>query len=637
VTTQPTGSTTSDIASQIVQALRVTDPDLDTSTGTTTRKIIDAVSESISEAYIDQHLLGYQYDIDSKIEADLDDFVQLFGMARILAKRASGTLVFTRATTATNNDVISIPVNTEVQNTSVPPVVVQTVTGGFLEPGATSVTVAAQAVEGGPSGNVAANTLTNISTPIQGVGVVNNINPFTGGTHQETDLELRDRWKKTVFRNLAGTEQMYLGVALDDVTCYAANVVGASKKRREQLQIVTGVAQTTVDDALYVYTEPVFVGPNIDGGDINIKDRDYSWNSTYTDPGTGALQPRVNVIDAAKMPDDSFIEVDFEYQPKASRNDPPNGITNRVDLWVGGSRAQAATQSLIFRSGVRFSSTPLPTPDPLSQFKFMRYDQSGPPTANNVFVPLAFGPVLVVPPTLSIGSQVYAQASAAHPMGTEETIGGENVKYAYLPVAQNDAFGYTTTSMFGIEWYSGTGFMPPNNTAFSIGGNETGNPYLYNAMINDIQEAVDRWRLLGVDAKVHQAKTIALRLNVALMYLPKANRPTVDAALDTALGDWFTTVGFQGRVQMSDLLQVMHNVEGVDNVRFLHGSDYPTYNPATPNVFAVGTQAMVNGVVIASYVDITGRPTDLRFGDDELPVFHSLYRAVKAENSFGVM
>jgi hypothetical protein len=285
----------------------------------------------------------------------------------------------------------------------------------------------------------------------------------------------------------------------------------------------------------------------------------------------------------------------------------------------------------------------MPTSDRLSRFKFIRDDQVTRPTANNVFVPLAFGPVIAVPPTLSVGGKVYAQATADKPQGTEETIGGENVQYVYRLVNQDDAFGGTTTSMFGLEWFSGTGLstgtscLPPANTAFSIGGSEASNPYLYNVMINDIQEAVDRWRLLGVDAKAHQAKTIALRLSVALMYVPKANHATVDSALDTALGDWFTTVGFQGRVQMSDLLQVMHNVEGVDNVRFLNGTDYPSYNSANPNDYNVGIQWMANDVVVRSYVDATGRPRDLRFGDNELPVFHSVYKVVKAENSFGVM
>jgi hypothetical protein len=42
-----------DVVSQMRASLAVTDPDLDTSAGTTTRKIMDAVSESFVEAYLD--------------------------------------------------------------------------------------------------------------------------------------------------------------------------------------------------------------------------------------------------------------------------------------------------------------------------------------------------------------------------------------------------------------------------------------------------------------------------------------------------------------------------------------------------------------------------------------------------------
>lgn len=71
-------------------ALAVTDPDLDTSVGTTTRKILDAVAESIAESYLDQHMLSYTYDIDSKTEGDLDSFTQTIGgISRLAGKRSA--------------------------------------------------------------------------------------------------------------------------------------------------------------------------------------------------------------------------------------------------------------------------------------------------------------------------------------------------------------------------------------------------------------------------------------------------------------------------------------------------------------------------------------------------------------------
>ena len=101
-----------------------------------------------------------------------------------------------------------------------------------------------------------------------------------------------------------------------------------------------------------------------------------------------------------------------------------------------------------------------------------------------------------------------------------------------------------------------------------------------------------------------------------------------------SIADHLTGVGFQGRVQVSDIIQVVHNVNGVDNVRFLHDTDHVGYNPALPNDYDVGIQKVVGGVVVKSYVDSTGRPKDVRLGDNELPVFDSVVIDVRAENSF---
>lgn len=615
-------TTLTDIASQIVASLRTTDPDLDTSVGTTTRKIIDAVSEQIAEAYIDQQLITYQYDIDSKVDADLDDFVQLFGMARLPAKRASGVAVFSRTSGVSTS--IAIPVNTTIQSNTTPVVSVQTVSGAFMEIGAITVSVPVMAVESGPAGNLSAGTLNTITTTLTGITGVTNISPLSGGTEQETDAQLRDRWKRTVFRSLAGTEQMYLGVALDDASCYVANAIGASKRRREQVQIVSGVGQTTVDDARVTYASPVFVGANVDGGDINAKDHDYLWNVSVN-------PPRVEVLDATKMPDGAIFDVDFEYEPTSSRNDVDNGITNRVDIWVGGYRALTATQVVIFRQAVRFTNT---STDELYRQNFRRLDDT-PPDNNNIFVPLAYGPILTVPSSITIGGVIYGLASADHPMGTTTTVGTDTIKYAYRIVHQDTAFGYTTTSLFGLEWLPTAGYLPANNSVFNIGGDVDGD-YTFNSMISDIQLNVDRWRLLGVDAKVHQAKQIGLRLNLAIVYVAGSNIDAVNTAIDQAVQALLSTSGFQSRVQVSDLLQTVHNVPGVDNVRFLHDTDYTGYNPLNPNVYAVGIQRVVEGAVTASYVDGTGRPTDLRFGDNELPVLDSITKVQKAENSFGM-
>ena len=50
----------SDVSSQIIAVLNASEPDLDTSVGSVTRKIIDAVAGSISSATLDSQMLAYQ-------------------------------------------------------------------------------------------------------------------------------------------------------------------------------------------------------------------------------------------------------------------------------------------------------------------------------------------------------------------------------------------------------------------------------------------------------------------------------------------------------------------------------------------------------------------------------------------------
>ena len=87
-------------AARMMQALGLSDPDLDTSVGTTPSKIIDMVAEQLAEVDSTQDLLSYRFDIDSKHGADLDDFVAMFGFSRLAARRANGVVTLFRPSPA---------------------------------------------------------------------------------------------------------------------------------------------------------------------------------------------------------------------------------------------------------------------------------------------------------------------------------------------------------------------------------------------------------------------------------------------------------------------------------------------------------------------------------------------------------
>ncbi|WP_428957960.1 baseplate J/gp47 family protein [Streptomyces sp. cg35] len=615
------GVSLEDIVTQMRDALSVSEPELDTSVGTPVRKILDAVASSLADAYLENHLLSYAYDIDSKTDADLDAFTQLFGIARIPARRAVGAVTFSR--TGDLTPTVFIPVGTEIASGADAALIVQTVTGGTMMPGSASLTVAVQAVAAGPEGNLGAGMATLITSPIQGVSAVVNTAALTGGTSRETDTELRERWKKTVFRSLAGTEQMYLGVALDDADCYAASVVGSSRTRSEILQVpVSGDVVTQITDAKYVYSSPVQV-LKADGTPL-VKDYDYTWIPSNP--------PKISQLSGAFPASGELLTVEYQYLPVVSRNSPATNVTNRVDVFTGGTRAQAAQASVVFRQSKKWqtvSTVDMYTGD------WLRADQTRPEAAN-VFLPLPFGPILSAPATLTIGSTTYGLATKEHPLGTVS--GG--VTYAYQVVHEDTVDGWSPTSRFGLEWHRT--YLPADGSAFVVGG---AGDYTYNEIPASVQDAVNRWRLVGIDARVHQAKQRWLRFSLGVMYTASSTGSvaSVQDAIRTALSDYLNRMGFNSNVQISDVLAVVHQVPGVDNCRLLHGGDVTGYSSANPNASIVGVQQIApNGApdsaAMASYVEsATGRAKDIYFRDDELPVLGAVVFKTLARNSFGVL
>jgi hypothetical protein len=69
--------------------------------------------------------------------------------------------------------------------------------------------------------------------------------------------------------------------------------------------------------------------------------------------------------------------------------------------------------------------------------------------------------------------------------------------------------------------------------------------------------------------------------------------------------------------------------------RFLTGADYSGWNPASPNNFSVGIQAVYNGIVTFSYVDSAGNPVDIELGAAQMPAFGGTVLVTKAGNTMG--
>ena len=605
-----------DIVAQMIGAMRVADPELDTSIGSVARKILDVTAEQIAPAYAVDYLEDWIYSIEAKEGDSLDDFVAQFGIYRIAAKRATGLIEFSRTTPTKAN--IAIPVNTFVITGTTPSQAFSTFASAWIVKGTKSVTVPIQAVEAGSSGNLPVGSITRLASQAPGINRegIKQADATTGGVDAESDEALRARFRRTVFRSLAGTEDMFLGVALEDTTpdddsdrqAVHAVVIGPTRRWTEQVQVdETGQAPTTMTGhAKYVFADSSVFGPDISGGAILTEGVHYTFDTT--DP----LVPKVLSI-ADNLEVGTVYDLDYEYVSVASRNDPANGITNRIDVWVSGVYPEAASETTYWQPQT-FTDTPT---DPYYRSNFERLDVPGTgsvtPPIGNKFLQLAWGPIIEFPEVLVISGTTYTRNTD------------------FWVVHDKTAFGYSPSSKFGLEFKAS--MLPPANAQIVLSG---GSAYYYNRLPRDVEERAGRWKLVTTDFRAHAAQQVRLILNLAVMYSSSYERGAVQAGVDNAVATWMEGLGFKSVVQVSDILQVVHNVSGVDNVRFLTEAEPALSDDAD----SWGTQWVTSDGTHKSHLAVfptgpgSGRVSDWVFLDHQVPVLYDIRYVTKAQNTF---
>jgi uncharacterized phage protein gp47/JayE len=592
-----------DIAQQVRATLALSEPDLDTSIGSVAGKIIDAVSLPMAEAFLDQHLARYQYDIDSMTAGTLEGFVRLFGMNRKAARFAVGTVTFARSANTAAKGTATIPIGTQVMSNTNPVIYVQTTAGAVMAVGQTTVDIPVQTVAAGSAGNVAAGTLVNLVSDVPGLSTITtNAASLTSGQDQESDDTLRERWKTQVFRNLAGTRQMYRAMALQaDDAVTAVNVLGSRKTWTDRVTITGGTSgPLSFGNPAYIYSTGVFVG--LDLGTYNL----LAQNTDYAVVINNTVNPATIVINAVASGGlaDGNYDIQFDYVPTYSRNNPfatrfnePYAVNNRIDVWVNGQAPVAVTQACKFISTVRFTNT---STDALYRGNF-RTTKGAQPSTNDIFTPLAYVPVLSVPDTMTIGGTTFTE-------GTHYDI-----------VHRSDAFGYTPNSVAGIVWYA-AGSVPVSNTAFTVN-------YVYNQVPAEVQKSIEtQWRLLGTDVRAHAGIQKMYRFHLGVIYERGSDTSAVNTAMTAAVSNLLAGLGFDSSLQVSDVIQTAHNVPGVDNVRFLNSTDDST-NYAIQQINTDGT--------VSATVATGGRATDVYFDDATYPQLFDLRILVKTRTNFG--
>ncbi len=639
--------TAGQIANQMLTQLRALDPAVSAEVGTPERKILEAGAEVAAQIESDLEALDSQHDIDTMVGGRLDAFLALFGFGRQRSIAATGTVTFSRLSEATVD--ITVPKGTQVvakqTDSSYPSLTFLTTDTVVLKAGDTSVDAPITCALPGTIGNIPAESINTVvgSQTISGISRVTNAVATNGGLDGEADADFKIRFKNTVFRNISGTTDQYLALAVSSPYVTKANIIGPMSRWQERIQVPQGVgedpeapndayddadqttdydsvvtryphkcttAPSTVPYSKYTYsynyyltngefgTDTVFYRPNVD--------------FVFNNEDANSNQPTVTVInlyEPADNPDGTLKPGDivlFEhaYMSAASRNriatESKNDIVNCVDIFIDGVFPSAASSVEIMpNTNNNFTNSPL---NFAYASNFERNVDGSAPALTSRFHPLFWQPVTDVPDTIVINDNRYYKAK--YKVGNEYYYDLEQQIKAHFFVITDitDHFG-TIRARNGIEWRSVFANSDPANgelldqnadpgdaepATAKIGDSFVLENYYYDKNIIDLQAIVEQHKQITTDVLVHQSRQRNFKLYITVMYSRASTPTTVDTQIATAVNDFFKNQYFGAAIQMSDILQTIHNVPGVDNVRWTADSkpsdiDYTvTGEPGTP-------------------------------------------------------
>lgn len=233
--------TAQQISTNIVNQVWLLDPSMSAEVGTPERKIVDGVSEFVAGTQVDFAVLNQKHDLDAMTGGRLDAYLGNFGFGRQVPRASAGGVTFSRSTPALQP--IVIPLGTQLVGTvdssdypNLTFVTTETVTIPF---GATSVTAPVRCTTVGTIGDLPSNSIQNFGglKSIIGITSVTNTQPTQGGLDGEDDAAFKIRFKNQIFRNMSGTYDHIIALAVAAATVSKANVVGPLSRYQEYIQV----------------------------------------------------------------------------------------------------------------------------------------------------------------------------------------------------------------------------------------------------------------------------------------------------------------------------------------------------------------------------------------------------------------
>lgn len=541
------------IAQGIIATLDTTCRGLSCELGTPERKIIDAVSQAISTAYISNYLTGSLLDIETKTGLELDQFVGIFGFGRLQGKASRGVVTIELATPLNQNYVIAKGTQFYTKNgmsISSQPLYFGSTQEVVLTAGTYSADVPVQCTTVGIAGNIPPDSITFMGS-MMGSSSCSNLLSMTGGVDVETDEELRHRFENTFLRNVTGTADWYKALCIQNSSVSRVAVFGPVSTYRTQIaatgtESADGTVELSVNrsplregtDISYVWPgmESVFIDLGMPTETFYSKSFDYELTSGATIPPQFTRKYTGNIDVGA------IVDVEFEYTSSASRNDPVNGITNKVDIYVDGSSPFTVTE-VTSVSSIELDDD---TESPYYHGNFERVDSFGDPTTGNRFTRLNSCPITKFPSTITIGSSVYT-------MGQQYWLIRDKTKKRGSPY-----------EVSGVEWAAaaggGGGTSGPDNLAEVIIS------YVYNQTPEVLTAVMSAAKQICTDVMVHQADYRYIMPCFNIQYSHGYEISTVNTAINNRLKIFFQSLGFGSWIDTAKMCLAVQQVMGVSSV-----------------------------------------------------------------------
>lgn len=565
------------IAAQMIATLSTTLPGLSCALGTPERKIIDAVAEAISEAYVDQYLVGSLMDIDTKTGLELEQFVAIFGFGRLQGKAAVGTVRIT-ATVASTTDT-SFQQSTQFYTTpglaGIPAQLYYASTQAtVLAANNLTCDIPVQCTTVGSAGNVPPDSITFAGSAVGG-STCTNLAAMTGGVDTETDAELRQRFKDTLLRNIAGTADWYEALCQQNTNVSRVVVYGPLSLYQTQIAVPSTTLVLPVNqDVKYAWfnMESVFDNLGQSNEVFYSPINDYVYN--------GGTSPTIQRVSSGALVVAAIVDLEFQYTTRCSRNDPLNGITNKVDVFVDGVNPYAVTEQSVVSSTV-LSAT---TTSPFYTGNFQRVGSGGTPVAGNRFTRLGSTPIVSFPSTLTVGGVTYTQ-------GTH-----------YYLLQDTTLLRGTQLETSGIEW---TSAGPATATPLTLS-------YVYNQVPELLNALIASTKQVTTDVLVHQGQFSYIQPCLQIEYDRSYSPSTVNAAILARLQQYFAQLPFGSQVKLSNITMFVQQTLGVVDVEI---------TTSTENSSNYGVQIFNNSTDVSPAVVETA---DFKLSDNQLGVFQGV-------------